>query len=310
MVPLQHLEAFVQSVDGGSFSAAARRLGVSPAAISKNVARLEATLGIRLFQRSTRRLTLTEAGVRFHAQVGGPLAALQEVVAGVDKDSGQPAGTLKVSMGQAFGRTYLVPLLGEFLSHYPAVVPDWHFENRQVDLVGEGFDAAIRIGALKDSSLVARRLAPVRGVVVASPDYLARNGRPRTPRDLTGQQCLIYTGSSTLDWVFRSGKRTIAVRPEGRLRTDNGEVMRQWAIEGLGIAALPSFLASDALAEGKLEAILRDYQMPEAAIYVVRPPGAYVPGKVRVLIDTLAERFGGEPFWDACLMHERQSARR
>jgi len=150
----------------------------------------------------------------------------------------------------------------------------------------------------------------VRGVVVASPDYLARNGRPRTPRDLTGQQCLIYTGSSTLDWVFRSGKRTIAVRPEGRLRTDNGEVMRQWAIEGLGIAALPSFLASDALAEGKLEAILRDYQMPEAAIYVVRPPGAYVPGKVRVLIDTLAERFGGEPFWDACLMHERQSARR
>jgi DNA-binding transcriptional LysR family regulator len=310
MIELEDLRSFAEVVESGGFTRAARRLGVSKSVISRRIARLEDELGSRLLSRTTRGLSPTEAGLELKARSERILTELEEAREAVASQGSEVVGRLRLSAPLSFGVLHIAPVLTEIARKHPRLEMDVAYSDRIVDVVGEGFDAAIRIGALKDSSLVARRLAPVRGVVVASPDYLARNGRPRTPRDLTGQQCLIYTGSSTLDWVFRSGKRTIAVRPEGRLRTDNGEVMRQWAIEGLGIAALPSFLASDALAEGKLEAILRDYQMPEAAIYVVRPPGAYVPGKVRVLIDTLAERFGGEPFWDACLMHERQSARR
>jgi len=310
MIELEDLRSFAEVVESGGFTRAARRLGVSKSVISRRIARLEDELGSRLLSRTTRGLSPTEAGLELKARSERILTELEEAREAVASQGSEVVGRLRLSAPLSFGVLHIAPVLTEIARKHPRLEMDVAYSDRIVDVVGEGFDAAIRIGALKDSSLVARRLAPVRGVVVASPDYLARNGRPRTPRDLTGQQCLIYTGSSTLDWVFRSGKRTIAVRPEGRLRTDNGEVMRQWAIEGLGIAVLPSFLASDALAEGKLEAILRDYQMPEAAIYVVRPPGAYVPGKVRVLIDTLAERFGGEPFWDACLMHERQSARR
>eukprot|EP01038_Epipyxis_sp_PR26KG_P018057 gene18057-25323_t len=169
MEPLNHLESFVQSAEGGSFSAAARRLGLTPAAVSKNVARLEVRLGVRLFQRSTRRLTLTEGGERFLAQIGGALATLQEAVAGIDKDDGQPAGTLKVSMGQAFGREHVLPMLGDFLARYPAIQPDWHFDNQQVDLVGEGFDAAIGGGIELPAGLVARELSRIHVVAVAAP---------------------------------------------------------------------------------------------------------------------------------------------
>jgi DNA-binding transcriptional LysR family regulator len=310
MIELEDLRSFAEVVESGGFSRAARRLGVSKSMISRRIARLEDELGTRLLSRTTRGLSPTEAGLELKSRSERILAELEEAREAVASQGSDVAGRLRLSAPLSFGVRHIAPVLTEIARKHPRLEMDVSYSDRIVDVVGEGFDAAIRIGALKDSSLVARRLAPVRAVVVASPDYLARNGLPRTPRDLAGHQCLIYTGSSTLDWVFRSGKRTIPVRPEGRLRTDNGEVMRQWAIEGLGIAALPSFLASDALGEGKLEAILRDYPMPEAGIHIVRPPGAYVPGKVRVLIDTLVERFGGEPFWDACLMHERQSARR
>jgi len=185
---------------------------------------------------------------------------------------------------------------------HPALELDVSYSDRVVDLLGERFDAAIRIGALQDSSLVARRIGPVRAVLVASPDYLARHGRPRTPQDLAAHQCLIYTGRVVPEWQFQQGKRWISVRPEGRLRSDSGEAILQWAIAGLGIADAPSFLVSDAIASGALEPLLPGYPTPEYGIYVVRPPGSHVPGKVRVLIDTLVERFGGTPDWDRCLM--------
>jgi DNA-binding transcriptional LysR family regulator len=185
------------------------------------------------------------------------------------------------------------------------------YSDRIVDLIGERFDAAIRIGTLPDSSLVARRIAPVRSVLVASPDYLARHGRPTTPGDLAGHECLIYTGRRVAEWQFLAGKRSISIRPAGRLRSDSGEAILQWAIAGLGIAEGPSFLVSEAIERGTLEPLLLDYARPEHGIHVVRPPGSYVPGKVRLLIDTLVERFGGEPHWDRCLMsahgRERQA---
>ena len=295
MAPLEHLEAFVQSVDGGSFSAAARRLGVSPAAVSKNVARLEATLGVRLFQRSTRRLTLTEAGVRFHAQVGAPLAALQEVVAGIDKDSGQPAGTLKVSMGQAFGRTYLVPLLGDFLARYPAVVPDWHFENRQVDLIGEGFDAAIGGGFRLAQGVVARELGRVHIVATAAPAYLKGRPLPRRPADLAGLDGIVRRSSPTGRVRPRSLRNAkgdeAAVECTTRLIFTDPEAMAQAALMGLGVALLPMPFALPWLEQGALVRLLPGWYEDAGALSIYYPSRKLVPAKTRVFVDFVLTSF-------------------
>lgn len=211
MEPLNHLESFVQSAEGGSFSEAARRLGLTSAAVSKNVARLEARLGLRLFQRSTRSLKLTEGGERFLAQIGGALATLREAVAGVDTDDGQPSGTLKVSMGQAFGREHVLPMMGGFLARYPAIVPDWHFDNQQVDLVGEGFDAAIGGGIELPAGLVARELARIHVVAVASPAYMEGRKPPRHPSDLAALDTLMRRSSPTgrvRGWTLRRVRGT------------------------------------------------------------------------------------------------------
>jgi DNA-binding transcriptional LysR family regulator len=295
MAPLQHLEAFVQSVDGGSFSAAARRLGVTPAAVSKNVARLESTLGVRLFQRSTRRLTLTEAGVRFHAQVGGPLAALQEVVAGVDKDSGEPAGMLKVSMGQAFGRTYLVPLLGEFLRRHPAVVPDWHFENRQVDLVGEAFDAAIGGGFRLAPGVVARELGRVHIVATAAPSYLRQRPLPRRPVDLAGWDGIVRRSSPTgrvRPRMLRNAKGDeAAVECTPRLIFTDPEAMAQAALMGLGVALLPMPFALPWLEQGALVRLLPGWYEDAGPLSIYYPSRKLVPPKTRVFVDFVLASF-------------------
>src|SRR4051812_19279362 len=189
MAHMQHLTSFVHTAEHGSFSAAARMLGLTPAGVSKNVARLEADLGVRLFHRSTRRLSLTEKGEHFLSQVNGPLASLQAAVAAGGAVDEVATGTLKVSMGHAFGRNFLVPLLGEFLVRHPRVVPDWQFDNRQVDIVGEGFDAAIGGGFPMAAGVVARQLGPVHVVAVASPGYMAGRTAPRAPQDLASFDC-------------------------------------------------------------------------------------------------------------------------
>jgi len=190
---------------------------------------------------------------------------------------------------------------------HPRLELDVHASDQFVDLIGERFDAAIRIGTLKDSSLIARRIAPVHASVLGSPAYFARKGRPATPHDLAAHDCLIYTGTAEQEWTFRSGKRWIALRPPGRLRSDSGETLMEWAAAGLGLVVLPNFVASEAIRSGALEHVLLDYPMPTRGLYVVRPPGAFVPGKVRVLIDLLVARFGGTPYWDPCqiAMQER-----
>src|SRR3954468_2041267 len=219
MAHLQHLVSFVQTAEHGSFSAAARVLGLTPAGVSKNVARLEARLGVRLFHRSTRRLSLTEKGERFLEQVNGPLASLQTAVAAGSAVDEVPAGTLKVSMGQAFGRNFLVPLLGEFLSRYPRIVPDWHFDNRQVDIVGEGFDAAIGGGFPMASGVIARHLAPVHIVAVASPGFMEGRTPPRTPADLSSFECIMRRSTPTgriRPWTLgsrRAVEQTVHCRP-------------------------------------------------------------------------------------------------
>jgi DNA-binding transcriptional LysR family regulator len=182
--------------------------------------------------------------------------------------------------------------LVELARQYPRLEIDASFTDRMVDLVAERFDVAIRIGQLPDSTMVARRIAPVRSVVVASPDYLETAGRPRTPSDLARHNCLIYATSSGDDWRFRIGNRWTQIHVGGRFRSDNGETLVQWAVAGLGICNAPSFLVDDAISDGKLERLFEDFAAPEYGMFAVRPSGANPPARVRVLIDSLIERFG------------------
>ena len=301
MIELDDLRAFVEAVESGGFNQAAKRLGISKSVVSRRIARLEADLGARLLNRTTRGINPTEAGLEFKTRSERILAELGEAREVVAHQGGEVVGRLRLSAPLSFGVRYVAPILAEMAEQHPRLEMDVSYSDRMVDLIGERFDAAIRIGTLRESSLVVRRIAPVRSVYVASPNYLARNGRPHTPRDLATHQCLIYTRRVATDWQFHSGKRLISFRPEGRLRSDSGDAILQWAIAGLGVTEAPSFMVSDAIASGSLEPLLLNYPTPEYAVYVVRPPGAYVAGKVRVLIDTLVERLGGEPEWERFL---------
>jgi DNA-binding transcriptional LysR family regulator len=303
---LEDLKNFIEVVESGGFNRAARRLGISKSIVSRRIGRLEQELGVRLLSRSTRGISPTEAGLEFKARGERILAELEEAREAVAQKGEGVVGRLRLSAPLSFGVKHVAPVLSGLACRHPRLELDVSYSDRIVDLIGERFDAAIRIGALQDSSLVARRIAPVRATVVASPDYLARRGRPETPDDLTRHECLIYAGQTNPVWPFESGKRRFSLRPSGRLRSDSGEAILQWAIAGLGIAYLPSFLLSDAVEQGSLVPLLQAYPGPEFGIFVVRPAGAHVPGKVRVLIDALVERFGGEPDWDRCLMKARQ----
>ena len=301
MTELEELRTFVEVIESGGLNRAAARLGVSKSIISRRITRLETDLGTRLLSRSTRGIIPTEAGIEFKARCDRILAELNEARDAVAQQGRSVRGRLRLSAPLAFGVRHLAPVLADLASAHPDLEIDVSYTDRVVDLIGERFDAAVRIGSLRDSSLVVRRIAPVHAVLVASPDYLARHGRPRTPQDLVGHECLIYTGSLVPEWQFLSGKRRMAIRPEGRLRSDSGEAILQWAIAGMGIADSPSFLVSDAIESGALEPLLLNHPRPEYSIHIVRPPGSHVPGKVRVLIDTLVERFGGTADWDRCL---------
>jgi len=301
MEPLNHLESFVQSAEGGSFSAAARRLGLTPAAVSKNVARLEARLGVRLFQRSTRRLTLTEGGERFLAQIGGALATLQEAVAGLAKDDGQPSGTLKVSMGQAFGREHVLPMLGDFLARYPAILPDWHFDNQQVDLVGEGFDAAIGGGIELSPGVVARELSRIHVVAVASPAYLAGRKLPAQPADLAQLDALLRRSSPTgrlRSWTLQhaSGQQATVELPRPRAIFNDPEAIAQAALLGLGAAMLPMPFVERGLRSGELVRLLPEWHFDAGAVWLYYPSKKLLPPKTRVFVDFVLERFRSERF--------------
>jgi DNA-binding transcriptional LysR family regulator len=307
MEPLNHLESFVQSAEGGSFSAAARRLGLTPAAVSKNVARLEARLGVRLFQRSTRSLTLTEGGERFLAQIGPALATLQEAVAGIDTDDGQPAGTLKVSMGQAFGREHVLPMMGDFLGRYPAILPDWHFDNQQVDLVGEGFDAAIGGGIELPAGMVARELSRIHVVAVASPAYMQGRKKPRRPSELASLDALLRRSSPTgrlRSWTLRhsggkegeEGNEATVDLPHPRAIFNDPEAIAHAALMGLGVAMLPMPFVERGLCSGELVRLLPEWHQDAGAVWLYYPSKKLLPPKTRVFIDFVLERFRNERF--------------
>lgn len=297
MSDLSDMRLFVEVVESGGFNRAASRLGISKSVVSRRIAALEADLGVRLLSRTTRGISPTDAGLEFKRRSERILAEVADAREAVAEQGGDMIGRLRVSVPLAFGTRHLTPLLADLAQKHPRLEIDVSFSDKLVDLIGDHFDAAVRIGALSDSSLVARRIAPVRAALVASPAYLDRRGRPNEPNDLLRHDCLIYTSVNALDWQFRAGKRWVSVRPPGRLRTDNGEATVRFAVAGLGIANAPQFLVADDIRSGALEVVLPHFQTPEFGIYVLRPPGQHVPAKVRALVDAMVERFGDLPDW-------------
>jgi DNA-binding transcriptional LysR family regulator len=297
---LQHLVSFAQAAEHGSFSAAARVLGITPAAVSKNVARLEAGLGVRLFQRSTRHLALTEAGERFLLKVENPLGALRDAIAGARGDDDEPAGTLKVSMGQAFGRRFVLPLLGDFLAKYPRITPDWHFDNRRVDIVGEGFDAAIGGGFPLAAGFVARTLGPVHIVAAASPRYLAGRALPRSPADFATVDGIMRRSSPTgrvRPWTLRHARGdevTIPCRP--RLVLSDPAAIADAARAGLGVALLPMPFAFDLIRTGELVRLLPGWYSDAGALSLYYPSRRLLPAKTRAFADFITARFKASGF--------------
>ncbi|HMA14785.1 MAG TPA: LysR family transcriptional regulator [Kiloniellaceae bacterium] len=302
MPRLDEMEVFAAVVEAGGFSAAARLLGLSKSAVSKQVGRLEDRLGVRLLNRTTRRLSLTEAGSTFHAACRRVLDEAEAAEQAVSDLAAAPRGLLKLNAPMSFGFLHLGAAIPAFHQRYPQIRVDAAMNDRFVDLVEEGYDVAIRIGALRDSSLIARRVAPSRTVLCASPDYLERRGRPRQPGDLVRHDCLIYANSANpREWTVDGAGGRQAVAVDGPLIANNGDVLCGAALAGMGIARLPTFIVGPHLRQGRLQVVLPDHPVPEEGIHAVYPHSRNLSAKVRVFVDFLAERFGPEPYWDAGL---------
>jgi DNA-binding transcriptional LysR family regulator len=288
------LAIFAKVVELRSFAAAAAELALSKATVSKAVTRLEARLGARLFNRTSRRLALTDAGQKLAERAARLLldgeAAENEALA----QSVAPRGLVRLAVPMTFGVKTVAPLLPEFLAQYPEVSIDLHLSDAMVDLIGEGFDAALRIASLPDSSLIARRLCAMPRHTVASPAYLKRHGRPTHPMHLAQHRCLGYSYLSTPGiWHFTNSKgEQASVRPAGPLRVNNGEALMPALLAGLGIADLPEFIVGDAIASGEVEVILKDWKQTEAAVHLVTPPGGPRPARVEVLAEFLTKQLG------------------
>lgn len=299
MESLSSIECFVRSAEAGSFSEAARRLSLTSAAVGKNVAKLESNLGVRLFQRSTRSLTLTEAGERFLAEVSGSLATIQSAVANLADADGQPAGTLKVSMGNAFGREYMVPLLGDFLARYPAIVPDWHFDNRAVDLIAEGFDAAIGGGFELPPGLVARELAPAHMVLVASKSYLAGKPAIMHPEQLSEHAGIFIRSPQTgriRPWALINGKDArnkaqMPVNMQIRMTMSDPAAALEAAEQGLGIAVTSMPNAHPYFSSKRLLRVLPDWYADAGTLSLYFSAQKLLPAKTRAFIDFVVAYF-------------------
>lgn len=291
------LEIFARVVTAGNMSAAGREMGLSPAVVSKRISHLEERLGARLFQRTTRQLTLTEAGQGFYDRVVNILAGIEEAEAYVTRRNAIPRGTLRVTVPTAFGRMHIAPYLGKFLEDYPDMRLDMELSDNLIDIVGEGFDAAIRIAELEDSSLVARKLAPSHRVICAAPSFLEKFGQPETLADLAKFNCL--TAAAQEVWRLQGPEGPATVRVHGNIRTNSTEVVRESVIAGLGIGLRSTWDVGPELKSGRLQIVLPQYhESPRVAVYAVYPCRQFIPAKLRVFIDYLSNLYGPEPYWD------------
>jgi DNA-binding transcriptional LysR family regulator len=296
---LDDIRAIVEVINLGGLARAARRLGVAKSVVSRRISRLEADLGTRLLNRTTHGITPTDAGLEFKLRSERILSELAEARESVARERGEIAGRLRLSVPLSFGNRYVTPILAEWSRANPRLEIDAAYSDHMVDLLAERFDAAVRIGILKDSTLVSRHIAPIRLVIVASPDYLSRHTPPTTPGELADHECLLYSGPHDRSpWLFHAGRRRVPVLPSGRFRADSGEALLQAAEAGLGITMLPTFLVATSIKAGRLTHLLADFALQEEGLFVVRPPGVYVAAKVRGLIDLMVDKFGAKPSWD------------
>lgn len=297
----EEIEAFVRTVESGSFTRAAAQLGVAKSAISRRITELEARLGAQLLSRTTRKLTLTETGTAFLARTSTLLEAWEEAEALARETQTALSGKLRIAAPLSFGIAHLSPALMDFVCAHPEIDLDVDFSDRKSDLIAEGLDMAVRIGDLADSSLIARKLGPIRFVCAASPAYIATHGPITTPEDLMALNELAYTDRPKSSWSFKAPDGTRgSIEFAGRLGANNGDFLRDAALRGLGFVIEPSFLLYKNLRAGDLVTLLPDYEFPGLTAYAVYPPTRYVPARVRALIDHLIACFGKTPYWDEC----------
>lgn len=297
---LAMMEAFVRVAELRSFSAAAQRLRRSKSLVSRQVAGLEAELGVRLLHRTTRALTLTEAGHGYFTRASSILTDVEDADRCVTELQAAPRGHLRVDAPTSFGVLHLIPAITGFFCRFPEVDIDLSLTDRFIDLVDEGVDVAIRIGRLADSSLIARKIAPARRVICGSPGYFEAFGRPQTPDNLKRHRCLAYTNiSEAQDWpLVASDGRPWPVEIAGRLRINNGDALRAAALRGLGLVSLPSFIVGADIQAGTLISVLGDYLNQDMAIHAVYPHSRHLSPKVRAFVDFLVEQIGPNPYWD------------
>lgn len=284
---VEELRTFVEVADAGGVTAGAERLGVSKSIVSRRLARLEVDLGVQLLARTTRGASLTEAGTTFRdyaARVCAEIDIARETIL----PAGELRGRLRIAAPLTFGPTHFAPIFADLARLHPNLNVHTCYSDRQVDLVAEGYDCAIRLGYLPDSNLIARRIGPIFGTVAASPGYIATHGAPERPDDLLKHDCLMQ---GTESWQFMDGEKVVVVRPQGRFKGDNGTALAAAAVSGIGIAMLPTGLIDAHLASGALVQVMRHYPVRPAGMFVVRPPSSHPARKVRVLTEMLIESF-------------------
>lgn len=288
---IEDLRTFVEVANAGGVTSAALRLGISKSMVSRRLIRLEAELGTQLLARTTRGAALTEAGATFRdyaARVCAEIDVARETIL----PAGELCGRLRIAAPLSFGPTHFAPVLADMARRHPQLHIHTSYSDRFVDLVAEGFDCAIRVGTLQDSSLIARRIGPLHGKFVASPDYIRTHGSPETPEELVAHQALMQ-GMET--WQLMDGDRVMTVNPRGRFKADSGVALAVAAAAGLGIAALPDYLIQDYMASGALVPVMTRHPPPPAGIFIVRPPGQHPARKVRILTEMLIECFEQAP---------------
>lgn len=296
----ENMENFIRVVEAGSISGAADRQGVAKSAVSRRLKELEGHLGVELFHRTTRQMNLTETGRSFYQQAQRILQDVHEAELATSQAHGVLNGRLKVALPLSFGLMHLGPAIRDFLQQHPQIEFDLDFNDRQVDIIEEGFDLAVRIAKLPDSSFIARRLASIKSVMCASPAYLERRGMPRTPSQLVEHQCLVYNLLKDFEhWHLQGADgRTIKTKIHPALKAGNGEFLRDAAVAGLGIVLIPAFIAYKEISAGSLQPLLCDYTVPPIEAYAVYPHTRHLSQRVRAFVDFLVARFAGVPYWD------------
>lgn len=294
------IPVFVAVVEKGKFSAAAQSLGVSKSAVSKRINQLENHLGVRLLHRTTRKLSLTEAGARYYEHAAKALRAASKAEDAVTELQGEPQGKLKISSPMSFGRLHVAPLIPRFLQRYPKLQIDLVMDDKNIDLVAVGVDVAIRAGDMPNSTLIARKLAPLRQVLCACPSYIERYGMPVTPSELCNHNCILFSYSGDAnEWALNKDGQSEVVMVSGSYRVNNSEAILEALLDGIGIGRLPTFVAGPDLKAGNLVRVLDSYHLPNHTFYAVFPEREYMPAKVRAFLDFAVEYFGGEqPYWD------------